>query len=205
MLNKNLIKILIITISIMVLLSGCNEQSSDEENESNDSENEHNLPSIQSFIADKNEINEGETVNLSWSIINSTTASINPSIGAISSQGSLEITVNESITYTLIAENKDGNVTESINIIVYSGGMDETPIIHFSEGYQENYLLVTYISDNISWENIQLNGRDLTEEDIDRSSGMDTVQKGDRLINLTGSVTLTWKPTNQSLGHWDFT
>jgi len=204
MLNKNLLKILIITLSIIVLLSGCTDQSNNEENNSNDSENEPILPSIQFFTADKTEITEGETVNLSWSIQNSTTVSIDPSIGEVSSQGSIEINLNQTETYVLIAENNDGNVTESIEIIVTTGEVGETPGIHFSAGYQQNYLLVTYVPENVSWDNIQLNGRDLTEEDIDNPSGTGIIQKGDRLINLTGSVNLTWKPTNESLGQWDF-
>lgn len=204
MLNKNLLKILIITLSITVLLSGCTDQSNNEGNNSNDSENEPILPSILFFTADKTEITEGETVNLSWSIQNSTTVSITPSVGEVSSQESIEISPNQTETYVLIAENNDGNVTDSIEIIVISGDLGETPTIHFSVGYQENYLLITYVPENVSWDNIQLNGRDLTENDIDNPSGTGIIQKGDRLVNLTGSVNLTWKPTNQSLGHWDF-
>lgn len=203
-LNWNLLKILTIVIFIMVSLSGCNEQSIDE---SDDSENEQSPPLIQSFSSNKTEITTGETINLSWSVKDSTTVTLIPSAGSVSSQGSIEVRVNQSTTYTLIAENNVGNVTETIDIIVYASNGEEAPEIYFSAGYEDNYLLVTFVSDNISWSDIQLNGQDITENNLDVAEGNVTgiVQRGDRLINLIGDVTLTWKPTNQQLGHWTFT
>jgi len=191
-----------VSLLIIVSFAGCIEQTDDE---NKDVENNQSLPSINYFSSDKTEIINDTTLNLSWKVENANKVNIIPSLGNLSSQGSIELSPSQSTTYTLIAHNDYGNVTESIDITLINTS-ENTPGIYFSAGYNENYLLVTSVSGNFSWNNILLNDQEINEDDLDAFGGNYTgkIKKGDRLIDLRGNVSLTWKPTNQPLGHWNF-
>jgi hypothetical protein len=194
-------KIIIIVTFMFIFTSlmGCTEEKTSTDDEV--------IPTINYFNSNKTEIEKGETINLSWSIENSTTTSLSPSIGSVTAKGSIEIQPSQSMTYTIKAENQYGNASESISIIVNEPeNQTPAPSIYFSISDAENYLLVTYTDENLSWNNLLLNGEEITLEDLDivNEEWDGIIHKGDRLINLQGEITLTWKPTDQLIGSWAF-
>lgn len=192
----------VIVLLLCVGFSGCTEQNPQDKDEHNDG---LDLPSIIFFSTDDARILKGETVNLSWSVVNATSVLLSPLIGPVSFNDSIELQPDQSTTYTLIAENDEGNVTKSVMITVSEPG-PAPPEIYFSASYDNSYLLVTYAADNLSWSNLLLNDQQITEEDVSAADGVfdGFINKGDRLIDLQGNVTLVWKPTNQSIGTWFF-
>jgi hypothetical protein len=75
-------------------------------------------PNISSFSASPTTINQGQQTTLSWSVSGSTSVTIEPNIGTIGPTGSLSLTPNATITYTLTASNDAGSSTSSATINV---------------------------------------------------------------------------------------
>lgn len=184
---------------ILISLTGCIVEQNGTEDEI--------IPEIVYFNSNKTEIEQGESINLSWSINHSTNISIIPSLGSVTAQGSIDVQPSQSTTYTIIAENKYGNASKSISIVVNEPvNQTPTPSIYFATSDEQNYLLVTYVDENLSWSDLLLNDEEIAINDVnitnDEWDGI--IHKGDRLINLQGEITLTWKPTNQLIGTWNF-
>ncbi|HDO19203.1 MAG TPA: hypothetical protein ENG74_00580 [Thermoplasmatales archaeon] len=76
------------------------------------------LPNILLFTASSTNVTYGDTVMISWSVINADNVTLN-GIEKPSS-GSENFVMTKSSTFTLIATNQYGNVTRTINITVYS-------------------------------------------------------------------------------------
>ena len=74
-------------------------------------------PSIQSFIATPSTINKGEKAILSWVVDHADKISIDQSIGTVTGN-EFEVSPTETTTYTLKVENKSGEATEAVTIIV---------------------------------------------------------------------------------------
>ena len=74
-------------------------------------------PVILFFSATPDSILEGEFVTLSWSVEDAEEVSIS-SVGRVSDEGSLIVTPDATITYTLTAVNDNGTVTESVTVMV---------------------------------------------------------------------------------------
>ena len=68
--------------------------------------------------ADRNTVNAGESVRLSWTTTDATNVSISPEVGAVTPQGSTTVTPSESTTYTLTASSAGGNTDSSVRISV---------------------------------------------------------------------------------------
>jgi peptidoglycan-associated lipoprotein len=68
--------------------------------------------------ADRNSIQKGESVKLSWSTTDAVNVSIAPEVGAVTPQGSTTVTPMESTTYTLTASSGGGNADSSVRISV---------------------------------------------------------------------------------------
>ncbi len=93
-----------------------------------------NLPVINSFSADRNEIGFGETVTLSWDLENATEAYLrygNAEEGVVS-PGSKSFTPGSDTTYTLVTRNENGEVTAEVTITV--GGATPTPATPLGSG-----------------------------------------------------------------------
>lgn len=75
-------------------------------------------PTISSFAASPTSINQGDQTTLSWNVSGATTISIQPDIGTVGPSGSLTLTPNATVTYTLTAGNDVGNTTSSATVNV---------------------------------------------------------------------------------------
>jgi len=75
-------------------------------------------PTINSFAASPTNINQGQQTVLSWDVSGATTVTIQPDIGKQGSTGSLTLTPNATVTYTLTANNDAGSTTSSATINV---------------------------------------------------------------------------------------
>ncbi|MBN1829102.1 MAG: hypothetical protein JW884_08150 [Deltaproteobacteria bacterium] len=74
---------------------------------------------IKSFVADLNNVRQGEFVTLSWEISNATQATIDNGIGQVSAtKGSLEVALNSTTTFTLTAVNTWDTKKKSVTISV---------------------------------------------------------------------------------------
>ena len=197
LMNKHHTIYLVVLILLASLFMGCTDQKP--------GPGDLILPTITSFTSDDLEIENGQTATLSWIVENGTSVTISSSTETFSPQGTLTVQPNETTIYTLTAENEVGTVTDSLTITVNEPFNKDTPIFGFTRG--QNYLLITYTDENLSWSNILINSEPVTSDDVDSGEvewdGI--IRKGDRLVNLTGSITLTWNPTDQSLGTWEFT
>jgi hypothetical protein len=71
-----------------------------------------------SLGASKITITRGESTVLSWVSNDVTDAEINQGIGAVSASGSLTVTPNETVTYTIIGSSGQNTLTASITIVV---------------------------------------------------------------------------------------
>jgi hypothetical protein len=75
-------------------------------------------PIINSFNADSTAIEEGESVNLSWSVTDADTITLEPGSLPVTLSGSTSVSPTETTTYTLAATNSAGSISASITIIV---------------------------------------------------------------------------------------
>jgi len=75
-------------------------------------------PTISSFAASPPSINQGQQTTLSWNVSGATTVTIQPDIGGVVQTGSLTLTPNASVSYTLTANNEAGSSTSSTNVNV---------------------------------------------------------------------------------------
>jgi peptidoglycan-associated lipoprotein len=71
-----------------------------------------------SISADRQTIEKGESVKLTWTTTDATNVSIAPEVGAVTPQGSTTVTPTESTTYTLTASGGGGNADSSVRISV---------------------------------------------------------------------------------------
>jgi len=70
------------------------------------------------LTADRNSINKGESVKLSWTTTDAANVSIAPEVGAVTPQGSTTVTPTESTTYTLTASGAGGSTDASVRVSV---------------------------------------------------------------------------------------
>ncbi len=70
------------------------------------------------LTADRNSINQGESVKLSWTTTDATNVSIAPEVGAVTPQGSTGVTPTQSTTYTLTASGAGGSTDATVRVSV---------------------------------------------------------------------------------------
>lgn len=75
-------------------------------------------PIIDSFTASRTHIFSNSSVTLSWSTTDATRIIITPIIGDVAVSGTKQVTLTETTTFTLTAENNDGAVTKQVQVIV---------------------------------------------------------------------------------------
>jgi len=76
------------------------------------------LPTIEYFHATPTSITIDGVSILSWSAKNATNITINQGVGTVSAKGTVEVSPEETTTYTLTATNSDGQKTQSCKIEV---------------------------------------------------------------------------------------
>ena len=76
------------------------------------------VPIINSFLANPLTITAGESSNLSWSVTDATTVTIDNGIGSVALSGTTTVTPVTTTTYTITATNSTGSVTASVTITV---------------------------------------------------------------------------------------
>ncbi|HIH95392.1 TPA: hypothetical protein HA338_15655 [Methanosarcina acetivorans] len=81
------------------------------------SENEE-LPTIESFDADPEEIVSGDSATLSWSVSDATEITIDHNIGSVSPNDSISMSPTKTTTYTLTATNDAGSVDDTAVVSV---------------------------------------------------------------------------------------
>ncbi len=96
---------LFFAIIVLVLIAGCNGTPPA-------------APIINSFLANPSTITVGESSNLSWSVTDATTVTIDNGIGSVALSGTTTVTPVTTTTYTLTATNSTGSITAPITIIV---------------------------------------------------------------------------------------
>jgi len=89
---------------ILVLVAGCGPAPT--------------APIINSFSANPLTITVGESSNLSWSVTDATTVTIDNGIGSVALSGTTTVTPVTTTTYTLTATNSTGSVTASVTVTV---------------------------------------------------------------------------------------
>ena len=77
--------------------------------------------------ADRNSINPGESVKLSWTTTDATNVSIAPEVGAVTAQGSTSVSPSASTTYTLTATGAGGSADSTVRISVNAPTPVATP------------------------------------------------------------------------------
>jgi len=95
---------LFFAIAVLVFIAGCGPTPT--------------APIINSFLANPLTITAGESSNLSWSVTDATTVTIDNGIGSVALSGATPVTPVTTTTYTLTATNSTGSVTASVTITV---------------------------------------------------------------------------------------
>ena len=96
------------------------------------------IPTINSFVASPDTIQQGESTTLMWDVSNATSISINPTVGAVTdSIGSAQVSPGATTTYTLTATNADGSAYASAKVTVVPYVENNRPV--FTEPIQTSY------------------------------------------------------------------
>lgn len=80
-------------------------------------------PTIQTYTASPLNVTSGDSVELSWQILGTEPVSvfINQSVGLVPTSGSITVAPQYTQTYTLIAQNSEGTVQQSVTVNVGNG------------------------------------------------------------------------------------
>lgn len=77
-----------------------------------------NPPTIDSFTATPATVKKGEASTLAWSVQNATTITIDQGVGAVAATGSIQVSPDDTTTYTLTATNAGGDTTATAQVEV---------------------------------------------------------------------------------------
>ena len=136
------------------------------------------VPEINFFTASKNNIYEGGTSTLNWSVSGATDVTIDHGIERVESEGKQMISsLNETTTFTLTATNEVGSVSEKVEVIVLypkfsnSGGGSwqyyKDITISNTGGDLTDYQVLVHFDEKI--EDAQDNGADIRFSNVDRT------------------------------------
>ncbi len=82
---------------------------------------------INSFTAEPQTIQRGQSATLSWSVANATDIAIDQGLGAVAANGTRQVFPGNTITYTLTARSGGGNDTRSVTVNVTVPGAPPPP------------------------------------------------------------------------------
>lgn len=141
-------------------------------------------PTIDSFTANPEHIDLGESSTLSWETTGATSCSINKGIGAVAVDGSTSVSPSSTTTYTLSATNAGGTVTANATVTL------DTPTIDTFTADPEN--MVYGAGSLLEWTTTGASSCS-----INQGIGSVTVD-GSRSVNPTATTTYTLSATNSS-------
>lgn len=75
-------------------------------------------PVVNSFTANPDNIDPGESSTLSWDVTGCTNVTINQSIGSVGLNGARVVSPSKTTTYTLTAVNQQGNTVANVQVVV---------------------------------------------------------------------------------------
>jgi len=137
-------------------------------------------PIISSFTASSTSITSGESVTLSWSTTNASSASIDNGIGSVAvPSGSVTVSPITTTTYILTASNSSGSSTDTVTITVNS--LPGSPVIHFFTADKTSIHKGESVT--LSWQTT-----DADEVYLEHSSLSDA---GSKAVALTGSESVS--------------
>jgi uncharacterized repeat protein (TIGR01451 family) len=83
---------------------------------------------IETFAASNTNIQQGQSTELSWTVVNAAKVALSPGVGDVSLAGTRSVTPSATTTYQLTATNSSGvSVTKSVTVNV--GGANATPTV----------------------------------------------------------------------------
>jgi len=116
--HRPLVRSLLISVSVLALLvAGCKKKPP-QTTPSTYTPPPAAVKPTANLTADRNSINPGESVKLSWTTTDATNVSIAPEVGAVTPQGSTTVTPGASTTYTLTASGAGGSTDATVRISV---------------------------------------------------------------------------------------
>jgi hypothetical protein len=125
-------------------------------------------PTINSFTASPTSISQGQRTTLSWDVSGAATITIQPEIGTVGASGSLQLTPNASVTYTLTATNQAGSATRFVSVAVTPGFAGKPDLVItdiWLMGSQVNYKLANIGSGNAKSSHSYLYVNDVKQAD----------------------------------------
>ena len=116
---------IILLLSLLPIVSGCDELNipetiapeSAERTANTPSAESDSLPSIILFTADPEEVTAEETAIIHWAVSGASAITIEPDIGEVPVLGVMRVAPNADTTYVLTAVNDEGSVTASTSVI----------------------------------------------------------------------------------------
>ena len=84
--------------------------------------------------------------------------------------------------------------------VIMTGPGTTTPNISWSKG--TDYLEVVSADNNLDWADVTVGGTNTGNTDTGPNAN--EIDAGERIEGCSGTVTVTWTPTNTLLGTWDF-
>ncbi|CAJ0860656.1 hypothetical protein AMST5_01322 [freshwater sediment metagenome] len=145
-------------------------------------------PTISSFDAEPRRITAGESANLTWSVTDADTLSIEPGVGKVSGT-SLTVRPNQDVTYTLTATNRSGSATATAKIDVAPSPKIQKPTISSFDA--EPRRITAGESANLTWS--------VTDADtLSIEPGVGKVSGTSLTVRPNQDVTYTLTATNRS-------
>lgn len=95
------------------------------------------VPVINYFYAQPNNIISGEPATLYWSVSNATSVTISPSVGTVGDSGQTVVYPTATTTYTLTATNSEGSAALGATVVVSEPGSNNRPV--FTQPTQTSY------------------------------------------------------------------
>ena len=81
------------------------------------------------LTADPTTIEKGQSAHLRWSSQNATDLDLEPGVGKVQGEGSITVTPEESVTYTLTAKGASGTQSPTAHVSVTSAGVKPPPLV----------------------------------------------------------------------------
>lgn len=162
-------------------------------------------PIISSFAASPAIISQGERTTLSWDVSGATSVTIEPAIGTVGPSGSLMLTPDTPVTYTLTASNQAGSATRSVSVAVVPGAAGKPDLVItdiWLTGGQVNYKIANAGSGDAKSSQSYLYVNDVKQG----SDWVDPLAAGEEIT--TSIPNFEWKiqtgasPTGEPLGHY---
>ncbi|MFA5340310.1 MAG: hypothetical protein WC332_00895 [Clostridia bacterium] len=148
------------------------------------------LPTIDTFTADPESLINGNAVTLTWTSTDGTSASISPTVGATTVDGTIDLYPTVTTTYTLTVTNASGSDTSDVTVTI------QLPSITSFTADPENMEFGT--SSQLAWETV---GAD----SVTLSQGIGNVgSSGTKIVNPVETTSYTLAATNTSGTTYDY-